>query len=208
MVVTSLLFEATAVAAGIEEREAAGAVGRFQHAGREAGLADQGGLLIAGDAADRDRRRRKVRGRSRRNRRRSRAPRQKGCGHAEQRQQLVVPAPRVDVEQQRARGVGGVGGVHVAAGEPPQQISCRSCRTRARPRRPGRATPGTLSSSQASLVPEKYGSSRRPVLAANTLLMAVRLQPRAQVGGAPVLPDDGAVDRLAGGAVPQSVVSR
>ena len=36
-------------------------------------------------------------------------------------QQLVVPSPRVDVEQQRARGVGDVGGVDLAAGQPPQQ---------------------------------------------------------------------------------------
>ena len=32
-------------------------------------------------------------------------------------------SPGVDVEQQRARGVGGVGRVHLAAGQPPQQIA-------------------------------------------------------------------------------------
>ena len=41
--------------AGVEQRKAAGAVGRFDHARREAGLADGGGLLVAGDARDRDR---------------------------------------------------------------------------------------------------------------------------------------------------------
>ena len=41
--------------AGVEQREAAGAVGRLDHARREAGLADGGGLLVAGDAGDRDR---------------------------------------------------------------------------------------------------------------------------------------------------------
>src|SRR3546814_1160419 len=40
------------LAAGVEEGKAAGAVGRLHHAGLEAGLADGGRLLIAGDAAD------------------------------------------------------------------------------------------------------------------------------------------------------------
>ena len=55
MVVSSLFCEATGVVAGIEQGEAAGAVSGLDHAGREAGLADQRGLLIAGHAADRDR---------------------------------------------------------------------------------------------------------------------------------------------------------
>ena len=40
--------------AGIGEQKAAGAVGRLQHAGRKAGLPVGRGLLIAGDAPDRD----------------------------------------------------------------------------------------------------------------------------------------------------------
>ena len=43
--------------------------------------------------------------------------------HARDLQELVVPLAGVDVEQQRARGIGGVGGVHLAAGEPPEQIA-------------------------------------------------------------------------------------
>ena len=39
--------------ARVENREAAGAVGGLHHAGREAGLADGGRLLVAGDAQDR-----------------------------------------------------------------------------------------------------------------------------------------------------------
>ena len=41
--------------AGVEQREAAGAVGRFHHAGREAALPDGRRLLVAGDAEDADR---------------------------------------------------------------------------------------------------------------------------------------------------------
>jgi hypothetical protein len=40
--------------AGVEQGKAAGAVGRLDHARRKAGLADGGGLLVAGDAADCD----------------------------------------------------------------------------------------------------------------------------------------------------------
>ena len=42
--------------AGIGEHEAAGAVGRLEHAGRETGLPVGGGLLVAGHRPDRDRR--------------------------------------------------------------------------------------------------------------------------------------------------------
>ena len=55
MVVRSRLREATGSIAGVEQRKAAGAVGRLHHAGREAALADGRRLLVAGDAEDRDR---------------------------------------------------------------------------------------------------------------------------------------------------------
>ena len=107
--------------AGIEQRKAAGAVGGLHHARREAGLADGGGLLVAGDAADRH-------GRAE-DRRLGRAVvgiavahlRQDRARHIEQPQQVVVPGALGDVVEQRARGVGGVGGVHAAARQPPQQ---------------------------------------------------------------------------------------
>ena len=62
--------------------------------------------------------------------------------------------------------------------------------------------PSTWSSSQAILVAEKYGSSSRPVLSATAFSWPAASQRRAGVRGAPVLPDDGVVDRLAGRAVP------
>jgi hypothetical protein len=51
------------------------------------------------------------------------------------------------------------------------------------------------------LVPEKYGSTTRPVL--RMARQPLRAQLGAQRLGAAVLPDDGVVDRLAGAAVPQ-----
>ena len=58
--------------------------------------------------------------------------RQQGARNIEEPQQIVVEGALGDVVEQRARGVGGVGGVHLAAGQPPQQEACRWCR------RPGR----------------------------------------------------------------------
>ena len=53
-VVSSLCFDATADVAGVEQEERAGAVGALPLARPEAALAEERGLLVAGDAADRD----------------------------------------------------------------------------------------------------------------------------------------------------------
>ncbi len=108
--------------ARVHQHEAAGAVGVLGHAGLEAGLAEGGRLLVARVARDGDR-----------------AAQYVGCG--------VPDRPRcwasrlgsmdagmsnsarissshceiVDVEQHRAAGVRVVGGVDLAAGEPPDQ---------------------------------------------------------------------------------------
>src|SRR5690606_14126247 len=48
----------------------------------------------------------------------------------------------------------------------------------------------------------EIGVEHQPGLAGEKLLLAGPFQPLADAGGPPVLPDDGVVDRLAGGAVP------
>ena len=58
MVVSRRLREATRCGPVLSSDEAAGAVGRLHHAGREAALPDRRRLLVAGDAEDADRRRR------------------------------------------------------------------------------------------------------------------------------------------------------
>ena len=88
--------------AGIREEEAPRSVGVLRLAGREAGLPEQRGLLIARDPRD-GQRGAEVRGirraddAHRRHRRREHRPRQ-----IERGQELVVPAPPVDVEHHRA----------------------------------------------------------------------------------------------------------
>ncbi len=66
------------------------------------------------------------------------------------------------------------------------------------------ASPSTLRSSHSIFVPEKYGSSTRPGALANELLMPLCAQLVAAFGGAAVLPDDRAVQRLAGRGVPDA----
>ena len=83
-----------ALAPAFCEQEAAGAVGVLAVAGLVAGLAEERGLLVAGDARDRHARRRTRA--SRRTRRARHAARAASARHAEQLAQLGVPA--------RARG--------------------------------------------------------------------------------------------------------
>ena len=105
--------------AGVHENEAAGAVGAFRHARRETSLAEERSLLIASDPRDRD----------------LGAEQRGGCANAAgidhareqhardppQRQQLLVPTAGADVVEHRTRRVGRIRGVHVAAGEFPDQ---------------------------------------------------------------------------------------
>ena len=128
--------------------------------------------------------------------------RQHGARHVEQREQLVVPVAGLDVVEQRAAGIGGVGGVQLAAGQPPDQVGVDRAEgefaalgplARARhvvedpvdlgaPRNRGRAAARSCA---------RPASHCRPASAARRCLR-----------GAPVLPDDGVVDRLAGRPVP------
>ena len=61
-----------------------------------------------------------------------------------------------------------------------------------------------VSSSHSIFVPEKYGSSTRPVRSRTSGSWPASLQLVAAVGGAAVLPDERAVQRLAGLGVPDA----
>ena len=106
-------------AADVDERKGAGAVSRFDHAGRKAALSDQRRLLIAGHRRDRDRGAEQFG--------RGRAKMSAGIEHfgqdrlrdVEGVEKLVVPGETADVEQHRPRGVGRVSRMPPAAGQPP-----------------------------------------------------------------------------------------
>ncbi len=180
--------------AGVEQRKAAGAVGRLDHAGREAGLADGRGLLVAGDAGDRDRRRRTVPARCRR----TCAEESFTSGSIERGTRSIFSSSSshcagVDIEQQRARGVGGVGGVHLAAGQPPQQIAIDGAEHQFAALG-ARARAGHVIEHPGDLGAGEIGIDDQAGLGRDRRLVAFALQPGADVGGAAVLPDDGAVN--------------
>ena len=127
--------------------------------------------------------------------------RQHRARHVQQLEKIVVPCAGVDIKEQRARGIGGVGRVHLSAGEAPQQVTIdsaeqqfaahRAC-TRAR----------DIIEDPGDLGAGKIGIDDQAGLGRDRWLVALVLQPRAEIGGAAVLPDDGAMNRQAGGAIP------
>ncbi len=105
------------VGAGIEKRKAAGAIGRFHHARFEAGVTDNGSLLITGDAEDRNFRAQKRLVRYAEIGSAIKHLRQHGAGNVEDGQQFVIPGIVLDIVDQRSRGIGSVGHMAATAGE-------------------------------------------------------------------------------------------
>src|SRR6185437_15678828 len=106
---------------GVKQEEGAGSVRAFPFAGVEAALAKESRLLIAGDAADRNAVGEEIEaaGGSEIGGTRPHFGEQV-ARNLEISKQLVVPLHRVDIEEEGAAGVAGVGEV-AAAGEPPDQ---------------------------------------------------------------------------------------
>ena len=127
-----LLRDATGLRAGVQQQEAAGAVGVLGQPGREAGLAEERRLLVAGDAGDRNRaRRRSARVGADAGRRHDLAA-ARARGMSSSASSSSSQSPRVDVEQQRAAGVRCVGDVHARRRSAARSARCRWCRRRAR----------------------------------------------------------------------------
>ena len=123
--------------------------------------------------------------------------RQQRARHAEQREQLVVPARCVSMLYSIVRDafVGSVACTR-AAGELPDQPAVDRAGRAARPLRRVLRAPDTLSSSHSILVAGEVRVEHEAGRLAHALLVALRLSSsRQRVGGAPVLPDDRAVRR-------------
>ena len=208
MVVSSRLRERDRLAPGVEQGEAAGAVGRLHHAGREAALPDGGRLLVAGDAEDADRPAEQVRhGRAEVGGAVAHLAAAARRGTPKSSQQLVVPVAaamskaacarrwwrRWHAPCRRSAATAG---------------SCRRCRRQAGPARRGARAVDVVEQ------PGDLGRRRnRDRAAARSWPRSSRSWPsarslRAQLGGAAVLPDDGVVDRLAGARSQMTSVSR
>ena len=122
-------------------------------------------------------------------------------GTSNSRSRSSSQAPLCDVVEQGARGVGGVGGVHPAAGEAPEQEGVDG----AEGELAGlgqRARALDVVEQPGDLGGREIGIEQQPGLGRDHRLVARLLQRAADVGRAPVLPDDGAVDGLARAPVP------
>ena len=188
-------------AARVHEHEAARAIGVLGHAGRKAGLAEEGALLVAGHAADGDL-----------------AAQHLGCRAAEigggrqhlghqrarnlqQRQQIVVPLVGVDVEQHGAAGVGDIGHMAAPARELPDQPAVHGAEGQLAALGGG-ARAVDVVQNPAQLGAREIGVDQQARLALDGVGMSGLAQLGAQRLGAAVLPDDGVVYGLARGAVP------
>jgi hypothetical protein len=189
--------------AGVGEQERAGAVGALRVARLEAGLAEQRGLLVACESGDRE----LEAAEGLRVRRADLAPvrdqlRQRIAGYAEEAAQLVGPVTLLEVEQQRAAGVGDVGDVPGTARHPCDEVGVDRADGVAAllDECPGvrlvLAQPGQLGAGEVGVQP-KAGELADP------LLVARLAESLADVSGAAVLPDDRAPRGAECLAVPQ-----
>ena len=188
--------------AGIHHQEAAGAVGVLGHAARQTVLPEGSGLLVTGNAGQRHFRAQPACIDSAGNTAAVDHLRQYGGRNVEQRQQFLVPAAAMDIEEQRTRGVRGIGDMLPAGGQLPGQPAVDSAEGKfalfgATPRI-GKMVEQPLEFGAGKIrIKQQAGATGEPIGVAGFG------QRRAQVSGTPVLPDDGRRQRLAGGAVPE-----
>ncbi len=189
------------VLARVQKRKAACSIGGFQHAGREAGLADDGGMLISGDTQDRNFRAKQVSIGNTEVRSAIQNFRQDGFRHIENVEKFLVPDILLNVEHQRARGIGGVGHEGLAARQPPDEEGIDRAEAKLALLRPlARALhigeqPGKLGAGKVR-VEQQTGAL------GENLLMPGLLQLVAKLARTSILPDNGIVQRLAGFAIP------
>ncbi len=188
--------------AGVQQQEAARAVGDLDHAAARAGLPEERRLLVAGHAGD---------GHGGAEQRRVRLADDAAAVHdvgqqrardAEERQELVVPGAGADVVEQRPRRVARVGHVAAAAAEPPGHPAVHGAERQLAGLR-ALAHAGDVVQQPADLGAREVRVEEEAGLAPDQRLGAGDAQLLAEAGGAPVLPDDRRRDRRRGRPVPQ-----
>ena len=188
--------------AGIHQQKAAGAVGVFQHALFNAHLAEQSGVLVARNTGNRNR----PVGETRRSMAVHFAAgfhfRQHIARDIKQGQQLVIPLQRVDIKEHGAAGVAGVGHKRLPLREVPHQPGIHRAETQ--PARFGsRPRAGHVIQYPFHFGCGKISVQHQPGFGADGGFV-FGADAVAIFGGAPVLPHNRAVYRLAGFPVPHN----
>ena len=135
---------------------------------------------------------------------RTRAGDDAGQGFArdvEQGAQVVAPFDRLQIHQRRAGSIGRIGGVDPTAGQFPDQPGVDRAQLDLALRRP-LARPGHSIQEPGELGRREVGIEDQAGGGLDYRLVALGGQAGGDVGGAAILPDDGAMQRLAGRRVP------
>ena len=127
-------------------------------------------------------------------------PGQHACRDAEEVEQFLVPLERLYIIQHGAGGVGHVRHMHLSPGEVPYQPAVHGSEPEFAVTGPFKR-PGHVLEDPADLCRREIRVEDEACLFAD-LSHHGRIYALAIVGGAPVLPDDGVVDRVARGGVP------
>src|SRR5262249_10868443 len=119
----------------------------------------------------------------------------------EQIEELAIPGEMIDVEQHGARSVAGVGGVHAAVGQLPNQPAIDRAEEIVAPAQAG-GDGGAISEQPFELAGGERRVEVESGLVADERDGAIVAQFADLRVAAAALPDDGGHDRLAGAAVP------
>ena len=127
--------------------------------------------------------------------------REHGFRHPEEATEIVIPAPFADVVEHGARGIGGVGGVDLSAGQVPQQETVDGAGQKFAA---SGAFPGAFDmiENPGDLGAREIGIRQQARALGNHRGVAFSGKTAACAGGSAVLPDNCRGDRPAGGAIP------
>ncbi len=114
--------------------------------------------------------------------------------HLEQRQQVVIPLALLEVHQERARGVGEVGLVRIAASQSPQQEAVNGAKGQL-PTRRALSRPRDMIEDPGDLGPREVRIEHQARLGLHLRLLAAIDQLVDAMSRAAILPDDGVVNR-------------
>ena len=187
--------------AGICQHKTSRAIGRFNHARLKTRLAQHRRLLVAGHAANRQINGQYAIGAGAEIRHIIVHLRQNFARHIEQRQKLIIPIMRVNIENAGARGIGRIRRVHLPAAQLPDKPAIHRAERQIARLRP-RARVGHIVEQPSNFAGRKIRVEQQACFRAHRVLVPCRGELRAKIRGAPVLPHNGIGDGVSGFSVP------